>query len=153
MSVKNVTEFRNIGMAGISGIGSPSIPKAVGNTFAGNLTFQYQGPGGSFDVGMGFSPAASLFGLPIGTHKPVTHFFLTTTTLPIASTWTSKTLTVGGIIPTDMAPGLKDILKWIQTAGGPRDPGGNGYKLSNWDDDVYEITSVQQFQSLTAIYA
>ena len=146
MSVKNVTEFRNLGMAGISGIGSPSIPKAVGNTFAGNLTFQYQGPGGSFDVGMGFAPAA-LVGF-----QNVTHFFLTTTTLPLASTWTSKTLTVGGIIPTDMAPGLKDILKWIQTAGGPRDPGGNGYKLADWDEDVYEITSVQQFQSLTAIY-
>jgi len=148
MSVKDITQFKNIGMVSERGIGAiGGLAKSIGDTFTATLTFQYQGPGGNFDVGIGFAPAA-LVGF-----QNVTNFYPTTVSLPLVSTWTSRTVTVGGQIPTGMAPGLKDILKWIQIAGGSRDPGGNGYQLADWDQDVYEITSVQQFQNLTAVYA
>ena len=154
MSVKNVTEFKNLKVSGIGGIGAEGtrIQKKIGNTFAGNLSFQYQGPGGNFDVGTGFAPAA-LIG-----YQDITHQFVTTISLPavVAPSWGSRTVTVGGIIPSNMALGLKDNLAWIQIAGGFRDPGGNGYIITDgWVTNSYEIIveAVQQFQTLTAIYA
>ena len=140
-------QFRNIEAQGVAQLGT--ISKYPGGQFAANLLFEYQGPGGTVDVGLGFAPAAA-----IG-FQNVTDWFSVTVTLPAAATWiTGPIVGVTSTIPYTMALGLKDILKWVQTAGGPRDPGGNGFLIADWDEDVYNVIApVTEFRNLTAAYA
>ena len=125
------------------------IPKALGATFAVNLAFEHRGPGGEFDIGIGIAPVGVL-----GLSKPVTHWFLATATIPDDADWeVYPEVEITGIIPSDMAPGLKDVLLWIQAAGGKRDPNGRGFLEADWDQDVYEVLKAgTEFRNLEAIY-
>jgi len=141
------TQFRGARIGAI-GVGETRVPKTPGQAFTVALTFDHQGRGGNFDIGVGFAPAAA-----IG-YQNVTSWAFITQTIPDETNWTAKTAYITGLIPTTMALGLKDILKWIQITGGPRDPGGNGFLLANWDQDVYDIQSaVTEFRSLVGSYS
>jgi len=136
------TRFRSLEAVAV---GETRVPKYPGSTFQARLDFEYIG-GGTFDIGVGFAPAA-LVG-----YQNVTHWFWVTETLQIVSTWIRRTVTLTSTIPNDMALGLKDVLKWIQTVGGPRDVGGNGFEKSDWDSDTYEILPAA-FRGLLGSYS
>lgn len=124
----------------VESIAGQKIPKYIGDSFQAKLKFEYKGVGGKYDIGIGFAPAASWFKPPgVAGHNDVTHFFAKTDDLPGVTDWTSHETIIKGKIPSDMTPNLKDVLKWIQVEGGPRDVGGNGYQKANWDDEVYFI--------------
>lgn len=123
------------------------ITKTPGASCRATITFLHSGGGGSFDVGIGLAPA-STFG-----HNNVTDWYALATVIPNHSTPTNVTVVVNFLWPTGLADGNYDSLKFIQVAGGGRDPGGNGFLLANWDDDVYgQVAQANVFSNLQATY-
>lgn len=124
------------------------IAKTPGAVCSATLSFQHKGGGGNFDVGIGLAPA-STFG-----HNNVTDWFALLKAIPAHTSFTLVTVVVSFLWPSNYANGNYDALKIIQVEGGPRDPGGNGFLLANWDDDVYsQAAPVNEFTNLVATYA
>lgn len=125
-----------------------AVAKKPGDVCTVTLSFQHRGGGGSFDVGIGLAPAGA------AGQNNVTDWFAATKAIPAHASFTAVTQVIQFTWPTNYASGNFDALKFIQTAGGLRDPGGNGFKLADWDQDVYsQAAAVDEFSSLTATYA
>ncbi len=125
-----------------------AISKLPGAACSVTLTFSHRGPGGTFDVGIGLAPS-ELVG-----HNPVVGWFPLAKAIPAHSAFTSVSVVVTFAWPSSLGDGNYDTLKFIQVAGGPRDPGGGGFLLADWDEDVYgQAVAANEFSGLTAIYA
>ena len=126
------------------------IPKLPGDSFLAVLAFEHKGPAERVDIGVGLAPGRLLG------QNPIHAFYYTSIPLEDDPEWTLyQYVSINGFIPTDRPDvTLWDVLAWIQEAGGPRDPGGEGFlETNNWDQDVFEITVAAAFQGLSANYA
>ena len=122
-----------------------AIVKAQGGGFYVKLTFEHRGVGGSYDVGFGLAPHSA-----VGFHD-VAYWWSLPISVSLDNVWTLYTVEFSESIPLDMPSGLKDVLKWVQTRDGPRDPGGNGFVLADWDEDIFEIIQGTEFRNLDAV--
>lgn len=125
------------------------IPKLPGQTFIATLQFQHKGPAQDIDIGVGLAPGQ------LAGHLDVVEFSYLRGSVGNDSDWeTYNNITIIGVIPSNRPDVfLWDVLVWVQDAGGPRDPGGNGYQDAEWYEDVYEIAQAAEFASITADYS
>lgn len=140
------TEFRALE----ADYGTIPIELVPGGSISFDLFFEYQGSGGEFDMGVGLAPSPSA--LESGNRKnDVEEFLANVVKLDKASAWKRMKVNISAIVPgslkpTSSIPGASrrsyDALKFIQVKGGRRDKGGNGYLLSDWDDDVFSVKAL-----------
>ena len=124
---EQTTEFRNLLAQYME------LPQTIGQSFPIVMSFGYIGPGGNFDVGIGVAPAT-----PFITRARVEEWAYNRVTLPSSENWKEARVVVR---VTSLSTGRKDAMKFIQVAGGDRDPGGEGFIVADWDKNVFEITS------------
>jgi len=119
-----------------------AVVKKPGDMCTVTLSFQHvSGPGGSYDIGIGLAPG----------NGQVTDWFASLKVVP--ATLGLMTHVIQFIWPSNYTNRSYDALKFIQVAGGPRDPGGNGFKIADWDRDVYVQSTQDTFSELNATYA
>ena len=117
------------------------VSKVNGESFGATVTFHHRGTGGDFDVGIGIK------------YTPTPTWAYATVTLPNDPDWTPYSVDVSGVWNTDLPHcRLVDVLKFIQVAGGPRDIGGQGFELADWDRDVYHSVLESEFINLQGTY-
>lgn len=103
-----------------------AVVKSNGQLFYASVEFEYMGPGGSFDIGIGVK------------YTPYPTWAFTTVTLPPCAEHKWFSVSVQGVWNTDLGGGRKvDVLKFFQHAGGSRNISGTGFIEADWDGDVY----------------
>jgi len=131
ITLPNITEFRNL-KADYGSLPVKVYPK--GQT-SFRLFVEYFGPGGEFDMGVGLAEASPLMALE---KLSIEGFIWQVVMFPPASAWKEVVIDITGEVPA-LPSGKYDAMKFIQTKDGLRDIGGTGYKLADWDDDVFLI--------------
>lgn len=122
------------------------IDKINGTAVGAIVTFFHQGRGGLYDIGIGIK------------YTP-TPLWLVAPSIPInddASLIYYNVQPSSNIWNTDLGNDRRvDVLKFIQVAGGPRDIGGNGFVLADWDREIFvhkttlPITIQEQLASIS----
>lgn len=122
------------------------IDKINGVSVGAVVTFAHIGRGGLYDIGIGikYTPAPLWLVSPSIPINDDDSYLFYSNTVP------------GGIWNTDLGNDRRvDVLKFIQVAGGPRDIGGNGFVLADWDREVFvnktslPITIQEQLASIS----
>ena len=142
--------LRRLGLYPIA-VGETDLPKFPGDAVSALITFEHLGIGGMVDVGFGLAPRGGGLG-----HNDVQYWIDAgglSVTLYDDISWEPYTVTVSGNLVADILPGSWDCLKFIQIAGEPRDVGGNGFEVADWDDGVYLVIVVSQFNNLLATWS
>ena len=149
---KKKDKFENLVALYDGQVPGSSVPKSPGDSVTVDFTFNHLGPGGEFDIGIGLAPASAV----TGSYGPVQQWVYQTLVVPEDKTLSTRTVIMTGIIPLATPAGKKDSLKWIQTKGGGRLTNGEGFLVSGWDRDCYNITGrvgEAEFQTLLGTYS
>lgn len=117
--------------------GKTGIPINRGGIVNIGILVNWRGSGGTWDVGIGLAPRVE--GLFAWGHNNIVAFISGAYYVAPKGEWVTLKFSLAGAIPSDLPPGTYDILKFVQVAGGPRDPGGDGYFAAKWSDDVFVV--------------
>ena len=106
-----------------------SVAKAAGDPTTIAISFNYKGPGGELDIGVGLGSAGAV----------QSWLFKTTTIEASLISVEPRTVTLVTAIPAGTVSGIKDCLKFVQAKGGVKKVDGTFIK-SGWDASCYNIS-------------
>lgn len=100
--------------------------KVLGEPFRAKLYVDYRGPGGRFDIGIGLK------------YEPGATWAVKSVYLGLEPVWATYEIIVEGTWDTQLTLNRRvDVLKFVQTEGGPRDIGGNGFIIAAWENSTW----------------
>lgn len=119
------------------------IAKKDGDSIGANVTFDYKGPSGYYNVGV------------IVETKPDVIYMMRETYLPASSIWSSQSVGVSGVYNAPFLDhgDLISCVKVIYPSGASPQPGGDGSLFKDPDQEVYVHQSEAEFTALYATYS